>query len=81
MYLYLDQLSFEVRMALDGKLLLIIAITMEQTFGVAIDQGGRERSGREKWFKSYNVLVNHIVNIEWALTVKNFLHIILVYHN
>ena len=31
---------------------------MEQTLGVAIDQGGRERSGREKWFKSYNVLVN-----------------------
>ena len=52
MYLYLDQLSFEVRMALDGKLLLIIAITMlhdwtEQTFGVAIDLGARERTGRQ----------------------------------
>ena len=40
-------------MALDGKFLLIIAITMvhawmEQTFGVAIDQERRERSGREK---------------------------------
>ena len=52
MYLYLDQLSFEVRMALDGKLLLIIAIAMlhdwtEQTFGVAIDQGARERTGKQ----------------------------------
>ena len=39
-------------MALDGKLLLIIAITMlhdwtEQTFGVAIDLGARERTGRQ----------------------------------
>ena len=53
LYLYLDQLSFETTMAFDGKLLLIIAITMlhawtEQTLGVAMDLGARERSGRQK---------------------------------
>ena len=51
-------------MALDRKLLLIITITMlhawtERTFGVAVDLGRRERSGREKLFKSYNSLANH----------------------